>query len=120
MIRFGLNFKKVQNYAFFCPESRLHLTLSNPVGTTDRITVNILRGLKSKAIIDLDGVVNLETGELISVGGKEKPTAKKQEPITTDAPVADTPAPTEATDVTAEKPATKKTAKKTAETEEGK
>lgn len=67
-IEFCLNNKRPGNYGFFCPVSRLHLTLSNPIDSinADRVTSFILRGLNTKAIIDIRGVVDLETGELKS------------------------------------------------------
>lgn len=64
MTRFGLNTKKANNYAFFCPVSKLHLTRSNPIGVTDGVTPAILRGLKSNVILDLDNAVDLATGTL--------------------------------------------------------
>lgn len=77
-IELGLNNKKPGNYGFFCPVSKLHLTLSNPIGSVnaDRITSYILRGIKTKVLIDMNGVVNLETGE---VNSKQKPTTGKEE-----------------------------------------
>lgn len=65
-IELTLNVMKTGNYAFFCPVSRLHLTLSNPVGyiPANGVTSYILRGLKSKSILDRKGAINLETGEL--------------------------------------------------------
>lgn len=53
MRKYLLNLKKVNNYAFFCPQSRMHLTISNPVGYADRVTPAIERGLKSHVIIDI-------------------------------------------------------------------
>jgi hypothetical protein len=64
MIKLMLNRKKANNYAFFCPVSRLHLTVSNPVGTADRVTSYILRGIRTKSIIDIDDVIDLSTGQL--------------------------------------------------------
>ena len=62
MIKFKLNLNKFNNYAFFCPVSRLHLTVSSPVGFSNEVTPAILRGLKSNTILDVDGVIDLETG----------------------------------------------------------
>ena len=59
-----LNPKKVGNYAFFCPVTRLHLTLANPVGYTDRISNYILRAIKGGTIIDVNKMINMETGEI--------------------------------------------------------
>ena len=56
MIKLQLNIRKPNNYAFFCPTSRLHLTYSDPVGVVDRVTPAILIGLKSGKLIDVDGV----------------------------------------------------------------
>lgn len=70
MIRLRLNPKKVGNYAFFCPVSRLHLTLSNPVGLADRVTQYILRGVKTKSLIDIDNVIDLNTGTVKAVAGE--------------------------------------------------
>ena len=77
-IELGLNNKKPGNYGFFCPVSKLHLTLSNPIGSVnaDRVTSYILRGIKTKVLIDMNGVVNLDTGE---VNSKQKPTTGKAE-----------------------------------------
>ena len=65
-IKIALNLKKPGKYAFFCPVSRLHLTRSNPVGYTDRVTSAILTGLKYKTLLDVDGVVDLETGKIVT------------------------------------------------------
>lgn len=57
-MKYGLNSSKSNNYAFWDPQSRLHLTIDNPVGYADRVTVAIKRGLVSKsifAIIEKDG-----------------------------------------------------------------
>lgn len=53
MATFCLNTKKPNNYAFFCPKSRLHLTVSNPVGSASEVTPTIERALKSKCILDI-------------------------------------------------------------------
>lgn len=55
MARFQLNLKKPNNYGFFCPVSRLHLTVSNPVGYAGEVTPAILRGIRSGSIIDIEG-----------------------------------------------------------------
>lgn len=62
MIKLMLNLQKFNNYAFFCPVSRLHLTVSSPVGFSNEVTPAILKALKAKTILDVDGVVNIETG----------------------------------------------------------
>lgn len=76
-IELRLNPRKPGNYAFFCPVTKLHLTLANPVGFTDRVSAYILRGLKSKTLIDINGVVDLETG---NVNANTNNNRKKAEP----------------------------------------
>ena len=75
-IQFRLNPRKPGNYAFFCPVTKLHLTIANPVDSVDRISNYILRGIKSKSLIDVNNSVNLDTGEL-----NTKEAEAKQEPI---------------------------------------
>jgi hypothetical protein len=53
-MRIALNLHKRDNYAFFCPQTRVHLTVDNPVANIDRVSPAIERGLKSKSLIDLD------------------------------------------------------------------
>lgn len=68
-MKIQLNFNKPDNYAFFCPVSKVHLTRSHPVDFVDEVTPYIKRGLKSEAIID----VTETTGQ--------KENNAKQEPI---------------------------------------
>lgn len=63
-----LNTHKFNNYAFFCPVSRLHLTVSSPVGYANEVTAAILRALKAQTILDVDGVVDIETGTVKTAG----------------------------------------------------
>lgn len=63
-VELRLNPRKPGNYAFFCPVTKLHLTLTSPVGMTDRVSPYILRGVKSKTLIDVNNVIDLETGKL--------------------------------------------------------
>lgn len=79
-IKIALNLKTPGNYAFFCPVSRLHLTRSNPVGFTDRVTSAIFMGLNNKSLIDVDGVVDLKTGKIIE---KTADSNKTEVPVTT-------------------------------------
>lgn len=85
MIKLALNRHKFNNYAFFCPVSRLHLTVSNPVGMTNEVTPAILKAVKSKTLIDVDGVIDIETG-----------TVKDAQQVNT--PVQETPKSPEKTD----------------------
>lgn len=62
MIKLALNLHKFNNYAFFCPVSKLHVTVSNPVGYVNEVTAAILKALKSQTLLDVDGVVDIETG----------------------------------------------------------
>lgn len=64
MVKLMLNLHKFNNYAFFCPVSRLHLTVSSPVGYTNEVTPAILKAIKAKTVLDVDGVINLETGTI--------------------------------------------------------
>lgn len=84
-VELKLNLRKPGNYAFFCPVTKLHLTLTNPVGTTDRVSAYIIRGVKSKTLIDINNVINLETGEL-NVNNKTKSEeVKKTESVKSEA-----------------------------------
>jgi hypothetical protein len=66
MIRLMLNARKPYNYAFFDPKSRVHLTVTNPMGYADGVTPAIIRGLASSVIIDVDNVVDIKKGCLKS------------------------------------------------------
>lgn len=59
--RLGL-VKGSSNYSFFDPDSRLNLSLSNPVGFANRITPLIFNGVKYGNLVDIDKVIDLETG----------------------------------------------------------
>jgi len=117
MIRFALNIKKFNNYAFFCPVSRLHLTLSNPVGFADRVTPAIARALTAQTILDIDGKVDMTTVMTTKDALKEKRIAKS-EPILTkeiaveETPVEETPEIVEEAPVAEEAVAKKSTRKK--------
>ena len=82
MIKFALNTRKLNNYAFFCPVSRLHLTVSNPVGFSNEVTTAILKALKANTVLDVDGVVDIETGTVKAATNKEKatPASEVQKP----------------------------------------
>ena len=83
-IKIALNLRKPGNYAFFCPVSRLHLTRSNPVGSADGVTSAILMGLRSKVLLDVDGVVDLKTGTI--TGNKEEVIKTEQPTNASEAP----------------------------------
>ena len=85
MIKLMLNRQKFNNYAFFCPVSKLHVTVSNPVGYVNEVTPAILRAIKLSTLIDVDGVIDIETG-----------TVKDAQQVTT--PVQETPKSPEETD----------------------
>lgn len=111
MARIGLNPVVRENYAFFCPESRLHLTRSNPIGVVDRVTSSILSGLRAKSLVDIDGVIDLKTGQFKNV---ETETPKKEE---VKAPVKEEPKVEDKVEEVKEEkePATKKGRKKAEE-----
>ena len=67
MIKLALNLHKFNNYAFFCPVSRLHLTVSNPVGYSNEVTTAILKALKAETILDVDNVIDIKTGTVKTV-----------------------------------------------------
>lgn len=75
-MKLQLNFNKPDNYAFFCPVSKVHLTRSNPVAFVDGTTPYIERGLKSKAIIEIAEDI---TGQKANT--EEKAESVKNEPI---------------------------------------
>lgn len=81
-MKLALNLSKSNNYAFFDPQSKLHVTVSSPVDTVDRATPAIERGLKSKVLILLDDK------------GKKDPEepAKPQEPVASPEPPVAPPA----------------------------
>ena len=77
-----LNLHKFNNYAFFCPVSRLHLTVSSPVGFANEVTPAILKALKAETVLDVDGVVDIETGTVkagTQAPKQEKPVEKAPE-----------------------------------------
>lgn len=53
-MKLALNLAKSDTFAFFDPQSRLHLTVSSPVGVVNGATPAIERGLKSKTLVLLD------------------------------------------------------------------
>jgi hypothetical protein len=82
MIKLMLNLHKFNNYAFFCPVSRLHLTVSSPVGFSNEVTPAILKALKAETVLDVDGVVDIETGTVkagTQAPKQEKPVEKAPE-----------------------------------------
>ena len=75
-----LNTHKFNNYAFFCPVSRLHLTVSSPVGFANEVTPAISRALKAKTILDVDNVIDIETGTVKAVKTQETP-KQEEKPV---------------------------------------
>ena len=73
MFKLMLNVRKPNNYAFFCPVSKVHLTVSSPVGFANEVTPAILKAVKASTVLDVDGVIDLETGSV----AKSKPEATK-------------------------------------------
>ena len=90
-VQIALNLRKPGNYAFFCPVSRLHLTRSNPVGYVDRVTSAILMGLRYKTLLDVNGVVDLETGDtVVKTANNNKEKVKTETPTKQEAKVTET------------------------------
>ena len=79
MIKLALNLHKFNNYAFFCPVSRLHVTVSNPIGYVNEVTTAILKALKSQTLLDVDGVIDIETGTVKGAAKTEDAKSEKAE-----------------------------------------
>ena len=79
MIKLMLNKQKFNNYAFFCPVSKLHVTVSNPVGYVNEVTPAILRAIKLSTLIDVDGVIDIETGTVKDAQSVNTPVQKTSE-----------------------------------------
>lgn len=78
-MKLQLNLNKPQNYAFFCPITRVHLTRSSPVGYANEVTSYIRRGLKSKCILQID-----EEGQEAEVKKQPEPpveTVEQEAPV---------------------------------------
>lgn len=99
MIKLMLNLHKFNNYAFFCPVSRLHLTVSSPVGFSNEVTPAILKALKAETVLDVDGVIDIETGTV-----KAGTQAPKQEKPVEKAPETKQEAPAKAEEPKVEEP----------------
>lgn len=54
------------NYSFVCPVAPLCLNLINRSGYTTVVSPSILRGLKGRTLIDVNGMIDLETGQFKS------------------------------------------------------
>lgn len=81
MFKIALNNRKPYNYAFFCPVSKLHLTVSNPVGFAHEVTPAISRGLKSGTLVDVDGAIDLSAGKVKEAEqGQTTPPQNEPEP----------------------------------------
>lgn len=59
-VRIALNKLMHDNYAFFCPVTLLHLSLSRPLGMITVLSDSIERGLKAGTLIDVDNKIDLE------------------------------------------------------------
>lgn len=58
--RICLNLALRGNNAFFCPDSYLHLDITNPIREINRVSISIIRGLIANTLIDVDGVIDVE------------------------------------------------------------
>lgn len=81
MIEFMLNLRKRDNYAFFDPESRLHLTAAMPRGYAPSVTARIQRGLDTQVLIKLEESKN-ETPKKAPA----EPTKSAPEPVVASVP----------------------------------
>ena len=76
MVEVKLNPRKRDNYAFFDPESRLHLTVMNPGGVIPQVTARVQSAINTGVLI----LVNKDT--TTPVVSKPTPEQKvQQEPI---------------------------------------
>ncbi len=87
MFKIALNLHKPYNYAFFCPVSKLHLTVSNPVGYVHEVTSAICSGIKGGTLIDVDGIMEQSKGkkkyeEPVMEPTKDEPAPVQQETTT--------------------------------------
>lgn len=80
MLKLMLNLQKFNNYGFFCPVSKVHLTVSSPVGYASEVTPAILKAVKASTVIDVDGKIDLETGTIKSAP-VEPAQVKSEEPV---------------------------------------
>lgn len=76
MATFCLNANKPNNYAFFCPKSKLHLTVSNPVGYVSEVTPAIIRAVKSKCILEVPDPSNHQ--EPVNTNNGQQPEEQQQ------------------------------------------
>jgi len=81
MFTVRLNPRKSNNYAFFCPVTKLHLTVRNPVGTASEVSPAILRAVKIGLLIDVDNVIDLTTGKLKTIAPVSNQEPVTQEPV---------------------------------------
>ena len=78
-IKLELNRNVDENYAFFCPHALIHLSQSQPMGVAPRLSSYILTALRFGTLIDVDGVVDLETGELKQSSEENPDTSDSEE-----------------------------------------
>lgn len=94
MIRLLLNRTIAGNYVFCDPEARVHLSIGQPGGNALKLTQSIIRALKGKTVIDVDGVVDLEKGIIkVAIAEKaEQPPSPIQDNTPKTIPPVETPA----------------------------
>lgn len=80
-MKLQLNFNKPDNYAFFCPVSKVHLTRSNPVAFVNGVTPYIERGLKSKAILEIAEDITGQKAKTVKSEPKQDKPVEPQESI---------------------------------------
>jgi hypothetical protein len=78
MILLELNRFLRDNYAFYDPSAPIRLTLVEPRGYAPRLTDNILRGLRGKILIDVEGKIDIEKG-VVKNGEEQRQEERKEE-----------------------------------------
>ena len=73
-----LNPHKRDNYAFFDPESRLHLTASSPAGSVQQATSAIKRGINTGVLVAVENDDNKPAPKAEEKQAEEKQTEEKQ------------------------------------------
>lgn len=89
MYRIGLDLTKKDNFQFFDFDAPLCLSVFQNAGVAVKLTPRILGGLRSGVLLDLDGVIDLTTGQKKAVPQVEETLAKevKEHQDNTDAEV---------------------------------
>lgn len=94
-IKLLLNVLKRNNYVFFDPESRLHLSLGSPMGFANIVSNSVKRAILAGNIIDIEKTTGIEVSERVEAINKAVlnhmgyiPKIKPEEPTTPTEPTA--------------------------------